>query len=140
MASVTIKLQWMLAVLATASVSYTLARAGVFAPIRIWIHHFRVQKLSEFIECPYCMAHWVCFFFAGLIGEPFAGQGATGWLLTIFAVMPLVAAIHYVMLRTYDPVSAEHRAKEEERMVCARIADEAGSPEIAQLIWGEEEE
>ena len=51
--------------LATTSISVTITKAKVFAPLRDFI--FRIWNwLGELFSCPYCMSHWVAGVFVAI--------------------------------------------------------------------------
>lgn len=129
------KLLWLVTIFAVSSISYTITRAGVFEPIREWAKG-KNKKLGDLFECPYCMAHWVTFFFAGLIGKPFAGAFIPGMIITIFAVPCFASLLHMVMLVSYKPIMEEGMRLHQVKMQCARIARRAGNEDIADLIMG----
>ena len=45
---------------AVASISMTIAKAGVFLDLRLWIYD-RSVWLGELVMCPYCVSHWLAF-------------------------------------------------------------------------------
>jgi hypothetical protein len=46
--------------LVTASISFTLAEAEIFLPLRDWIKG-RISFFGELLGCGYCLGHWVAF-------------------------------------------------------------------------------
>src|SRR5262245_36940514 len=97
---------WLITPLAVASASYTVTRAGVFEPVRSAVEE-KNRKIGELLRCPYCLAHWLTFAAGAGIGEPFWGPWYIGWPLSVFAVVMVVSLLHHILLRTYQPLTAE---------------------------------
>jgi hypothetical protein len=50
---------WLLIVLATHSISHTLATQRVFKPLRDYLAPRMGDYWGELVRCPFCIAHWI---------------------------------------------------------------------------------
>lgn len=104
------------------SVSFTISTTMIFLEVRELVskvHH----KLEELIHCPWCLGHWVTFFFLLILQKwiDFTGQTVIDFLMTSFAIMGVVGVGHYVLLRTYEPVAKYLVHRELEKMKKAAV-------------------
>lgn len=135
--------EWSVASLAVASTSYTITRAGIFEPVRAWIEA-KSGKLGELMRCPYCIGHWLAGAAAICIGNPavVVGNAIVDYAVSIFGMMAVVGVIHFVLIRTYQPIMKENvrvelaklSAAEQMRDACAEVVTEVGYPGAADVI------
>lgn len=81
----------------TASVSFTVAEAKLFLPIREWAKR-RNAYLGELLSCGYCFGHWVAFVLVAIYR---ANIFELWWLIDYFLtalVIAWVAAFQWIVL------------------------------------------
>lgn len=110
-----------LMVFATASISFTIAIAGIFRSVRESLDRLH-PKFGELFRCPWCLSHYVA---AGILavagpdvwnGDVFGIHPAVGFLATLFAIVGASGLIHFVLLRAYEPVMEAEAERAIERM------------------------
>jgi len=92
--------------LASASISFTISTTSIFLWLRELVsplHH----KIEELIHCPWCLSHYVSLFFLAIFMTPrsFTFEYCSYFILAWFSVQGVVALLHYVYLRAYEPVA-----------------------------------
>lgn len=92
--------------LVVASVSFTITVTSVFKWLRELVSSIH-PKLEELIHCPYCLSHYIAALLIWLTDfiYPLTNSLLLNFLLTLFSVVGIVAILHYVMLRTYEPIA-----------------------------------
>lgn len=88
--------------LAVASVSMTITKAKVFAPLREWVMDLN-EWLGDLFSCPYCMSHWVALG-AMLVFKPFVlytEHPAADWTATWFALVTISSVFGGWIYRAY---------------------------------------
>jgi hypothetical protein len=110
--------------LVVASVTFTITTTSMFMWLRELvspIHH----KIEELIHCPYCLGHWATFIVLLILPHSFitdvlpavnVGSKIFNFLFNAFAIMSIVALLHYVMLRAYKPVMEAMTMRMREKM------------------------
>jgi uncharacterized protein YacL len=103
----TLFLQLMYIALAAGAISFTFTFTSIFMSIRETlsrIHH----KIEELVHCPWCFGHYVVLVILlidGVSWIPVTHFAFINFLLTWFAVVCMMAPLHYILLRAYEPVS-----------------------------------
>jgi hypothetical protein len=121
----------LLLALVVASVTFTITTTSMFTWLRELvspIHH----KIEELIHCPYCLGHWLTFglllivpsFVVPILQPTNFGVRLFNFLFTAFAVMAIVALLHYVLLRAYKPVMEAMLMRMQEKIQAAQSIEE----------------
>jgi len=93
--------------LAVSSISMTITKAEIFAPIRNLLG--RISKwLGKLFSCPYCMSHWIALPFI-ILYEPTITSLDGGWaifdyVLCWFAVVTLASFWSGLIFRALSPM------------------------------------
>jgi lipid-A-disaccharide synthase-like uncharacterized protein len=110
--------------LVVASISFTVTTTSMFLWLREAVSTIH-KKIEELIHCPYCLGHWVTFivlfcvptrFIIEVLKPENIGCRIFNFLFTTFAIMGMVALLHYVMLRAYEPVAKAMMMRELEKL------------------------
>lgn len=88
--------------LAVTTMTVTLSKAGVFAPLRRAVKS-RSRWLGKLLDCPYCTSHWMAF----AVVAVFQPRPVIVWLpvdllLSAFAVVALSPIFAGLIFRLYD--------------------------------------
>ena len=87
-------------------ISFTITTTSMFKSFREWISNIH-PKLEELIHCPWCLGHWITIGF--LLFTPkinlITGNSLVNYLLVLFSIISLEGLLHYVLLRSYEPVA-----------------------------------
>jgi hypothetical protein len=75
--------------LAVGAASFTVARAGIFAPVRDWTKR-RSAWLGNLLSCPWCVSHWIAVV-AVIAGDPPASPYANRAADSAVSIFVLVA-------------------------------------------------
>ena len=92
--------------LIVASVSFTVAVTSIFQPVRRIVSGWH-PKLEELIHCPYCLGHYIAFALMLFVRMPleFSDVFLISYLASSFAVMGMVALMHFFIVRAYQPIA-----------------------------------
>ena len=63
-------------------------------------------KVEQLFHCPYCLGHWITFvsLFVLPVRASLSENTIIDFLATAFCVMGMVAVLHFVILRAYEPI------------------------------------
>ena len=94
------------------SVAFTISTTGIFEGFREHVSMIS-SKLGEMFRCPWCIGHWITFFFLGITGYsyefiPFRDSYVlTGinFMMTAFAIPGMSAPTFFILLRAFKPVT-----------------------------------
>lgn len=91
--------------LIVASVSFTISVTSIFKPVRAALSKIH-PKVEELMHCPYCLGHYVTFALLLFVELPvqFSGVFWFSYLASAFAVMGMVALMHFFIVRAYQPI------------------------------------
>lgn len=103
--------------LATAAISTTISKGGIFASAREWIFE-RNEWLGKLVSCSYCTSHWVAMALVAFYRPVLVQQ----WLIadlviSVFSVVAISAIISGLIIKLIpfqQPQSAEDEIDEEE--------------------------
>lgn len=100
--------------LIVASISYTVTRAFIFAPVRDWVK-CRSAWLGELVSCGYCFGHWVSFAIVGVYGaRSVIGVPGVDYFLTAVMIAWL-SAWQQVLFTVLLNIRSEGLARRAER-------------------------
>lgn len=86
---------------ASAAISFTITTTSIFKWLRELVspvHH----KFEELIHCPWCLSHYITLFWMLIYLRHLSFML---FILTWFAIQGIIGLLHYVYLRTYEPVA-----------------------------------
>lgn len=90
---------------ACAGISYTITCTSVFKWFResIGAHH---KKLDELVHCPWCFNHYVCLaaLYVSRGTYEITDVAVIDFIISWFFMVTIGGIIHYVLLRSYEPV------------------------------------
>lgn len=91
--------------LIVASVSFTISVTSIFKPVRTVLSKIH-PKVEELAHCPYCLGHYVAFILLSFVELPvqFSGSFWISYFSSAFAVMGMVALMHFFIVRAYQPI------------------------------------
>jgi hypothetical protein len=103
-----------------AAISYTVAMTSMFKRVRENFGSWH-PKLDELIHCPWCFGHYVVFVIFLILPTSYipwitiAPNSYTvktlNFFFSSFSVIGMMGVIHYVLLRTYEPVAKAAAAR-----------------------------
>ncbi len=97
----------LMAALCCAAISHTICVTSIFKPIREYLSKIH-PKIDQLIHCPWCLGHYVILIFLltsdislVIVSKYYIYNLFTTW----FAIVCIMGIIHYVLLRTYEPIA-----------------------------------
>lgn len=99
-------ISWFIASLATATMTLTISRGKIFRFFRLLLKKYS-PFISELVECPYCLAHWVALFIATAIhlrSPVFMSTGLFNILLSAFSLVPPACVIMAIMFKCIEVI------------------------------------
>ena len=93
--------------LSTGAISFTITTTSIFIWLRELVSLIH-KKLEELIHCPWCLGHYISLAMIIIFRNEIIFLPINFWLHLIinwFSVMCISGLLHYVLLRTYEPVA-----------------------------------
>lgn len=86
--------------MAISSISMTVAKTKVFAPMRDWVFA-RNEWLGNLISCPYCLSHWLTFAAVAWYQPKIIESQIVFFdlIVSIFAIVAIAAIVSGIMTR-----------------------------------------
>ena len=113
--------------LCVAAISFTISTTSMFKWLRELVSPIH-YKIEELIHCPYCLSHWITFIILLIVPNHilkiWESQGIIvnifNYLFTSFSVIGIVGMIHYILLRSYEPVAKAMMYRHKEKVQSER--------------------
>jgi len=99
------------------SVSFTITVTSIFKFLREYVSTLH-SKLEELIHCPYCLGHYITIILLFIVdySYDFCDWQAMNFILTIFCIMGITSMMHYIVLRTYEPIAKQIAIRKIEKL------------------------
>lgn len=104
----------LLVALCAASISFTITTTSMFKWLREGLSPIHT-KIEELMYCPYCFSHYVVLVILFCTNSVLAPVTSLVWfnfLFTWFVIVCIVAVLHYILLRAYEPVAKAMMSRE----------------------------
>lgn len=87
--------------IATGAISMTVAKAKIFAPVRAFVTQ-HTAFIGGGLSCPYCVSHWVAFFFVCLY-RPYLVHGyfVVDFVVSMMVIVALASATSWVIFHAF---------------------------------------
>lgn len=93
--------------LCVAAISFTITTTSMFKWLREPVANIH-PKLEELIFCPWCLGHWITFVILLTSNTPLiivTNVVFYNFMVTAFVIIAVAGLVHYVLLRSYEPVA-----------------------------------
>lgn len=109
---------YIILILAVTAISFTVAVTSIFSWLRELVSKIH-PKLEELIHCPWCLSHYILLGFM-LISDlsiiNITYITVIDYLLMWFACLTIIGLLHYVLLRTYEPIAKQMTMRHLQKM------------------------
>lgn len=97
--------------LASAAISFTVTTTSIFLSFREAVSGWH-NKIEELVHCPYCLGHYISAVMLLIYGDI---TNFKAFVLYWFAIIAVMAVIHFVLLRAYEPVARAAMYRQQEK-------------------------
>ena len=91
--------------MASAAISYTVADAMIFKPLRCWVLS-KNTFIGHLISCGYCLGFWVCFFLEAIFQPNLFDIKIAGHILTAF-IMAWMSGAQWILMAIAMKISGK---------------------------------